>query len=127
MVSFQDAVQTCFKKYAKFYGRAPRSEFWWWTLFSILMSTLATSVDIFLLEVIFDRIPQEGYQVPTPLTSIVAIVLLLPGLAVSVRRLHDINYSGYWLFLWFVPVIGWAVLLYLHLLPSEETVGARYQ
>ncbi|GHB22862.1 aminopeptidase [Pseudovibrio japonicus] len=127
MVTFHDAITTCFRKYAKFYGRAPRSEYWWWALFSILMSALATSIDIFLFELIFGAIPLYGQQIPSPLATAVAIVLLLPGLAVSVRRLHDVNYSGYWLFLWLVPVIGWLFLLYLHLRPSEETVLAEYQ
>ena len=127
MVSFQDAIKTCFKKYAYFYGRATRAEFWWWVLFSVVMSLLAAGFDALILESVFEQIPPNNQHSSGPIGMIVSATLLLPGLAVGVRRLHDVNYSGFWLFLWFLPIIGWAFLFYLHVLPSRQTVQVKYQ
>ncbi|MGH0001199.1 DUF805 domain-containing protein [Pseudovibrio ascidiaceicola] len=126
-MTFNQAVRTCFKKYAHFYGRASRSEFWWWVLFSVIMSMLAAGVDGLILESLFQQIPESNQHTTQPIGLIVSAILLLPGLAVGVRRLHDVNYSGFWLFLWLLPIIGWVFLLYLHVLPSREVVIARYQ
>jgi uncharacterized membrane protein YhaH (DUF805 family) len=78
-MDFVTAIKTCLSKYAMFQGRAGRAEYWWWVLFSVLVNLVLSFVP--------------------PLNGIVAIALLLPGLAVSVRRLHDLNRSGWFLLL----------------------------
>lgn len=75
-VSFGEAVSTGFKKYATFSGRARRSEYWWWFLFQCLMGLLSL-------------IPILGW--------IIAVALILPNLAINVRRLHDVGRTGWWL------------------------------
>lgn len=100
-MGFVDAVKSVFSQYVGFSGRAMRSEYWYWVLFSVLVSIVASVVDVILF----------GIDGTSPLNSIVSLVLLLPGLAVSVRRLHDIGRSGWWLLLSVIPLIGWIVLI----------------
>ena len=93
-MSFPEAVQTVLtKKYADFSGRARRSEFWWFALFNAIGSPI--------------------------LGLIVSLALLLPGLAVAARRLHDTGRSGWWLLLIFVIVIGWIVLLVFYVTEGQ--------
>ena len=87
-MDFQTSIKTCFSKYADFSGRALRSEFWWFVLFSILGGIVTTIIDIMIL----------GYSIESygPVNIIFTVVLILPGIAVTARRLHDINKSGWW-------------------------------
>ena len=87
-VSFVAAITSGFRNYANFKGRASRSEFWWFSLFTLIVQ-LATS----------------GFEV---LGGLVSLALLLPGLAVHVRRLHDTDRRGWWV-LW--PALGFAFAL----------------
>jgi uncharacterized membrane protein YhaH (DUF805 family) len=102
-MDFVTAIKTCLSKYATFTGRARRSEFWFFVLFQVLLGIGASIIDAGF----FGRSPYE----PSPFGALVNLALLLPALAVHVRRLHDKDYSGWWLLLYFVPVIGWLVLL----------------
>jgi uncharacterized membrane protein YhaH (DUF805 family) len=88
-MDFSQAVVSGFRKYANSYGRAARSEYWYWTLFSFMVDVLA---------MIADRIafPQVEWG---PVGVVTGVLLFLPGLAVSIRRLHDIDRSGYWVLL----------------------------
>ena len=87
-MNFQKSIETCFKKYFVFDGRAKRSEYWWFVLFSILGGIVTTIIDIMIL----------GYSIESygPVNIIFSVVLILPGIAVTARRLHDINKSGWW-------------------------------
>jgi uncharacterized membrane protein YhaH (DUF805 family) len=105
-MSFQDAVRTCLQqKYTDFSGRARRSEFWYFFLFSVLASTAAG-----LLDTLFHTRPSGMYTTGL-IQSLVQLVLLLPGLAVGARRLHDISRSGWWLLLNLVPLVGQIILI----------------
>lgn len=99
VAGFGEAISTCFRKYVTFSGRANRPEFWWFTLF-VWLSALAASV--------IDSAVLGNYGV---LSLIVSLGLLLPGLAVTVRRLHDTDRSGWWYFLCFIPLIGIIILI----------------
>ena len=105
-MGFGEAVKTCFGKYVDFSGRASRSEYWWFYLFYIIVAVIAGLIDG-LLETQFVGL-------------IVVLAMLLPILAVGVRRLHDIDRSGWWLLIGFVPVIGGIVLLVFACLPSKD-------
>ena len=87
-MDFQTSIKTCFNKYAVFSGRALRSEFWFFCLFGLLGGIITTIIDIMIL----------GYSIESygPLNIIFTIALILPGIAVTARRLHDINKSGWW-------------------------------
>jgi len=110
-----EAVRSVFSKYATFTGRAPRSEFWWWMLFSVIVHLAAGILDS-LLAPVFGYPAMDGPHVVNGLTG---LALLIPTLAVTVRRLHDVDRSGWWILLNFLPVIGFLVLLYWYIQPSK--------
>ena len=101
-MNFGQAIQTCMGKYATFEGRASRSEFWWFYLFTVLVSLAANWVGLVVL----------GDSMG--LATLANLLLLLPILAVEVRRLHDTGRSGWWLLLVFtgigiiVLIVWWA-------------------
>ena len=104
-MGFGVAIATCFRKYATLGGRASRSEYWWLFLFNVLVSLCTGLLDGLLpIAVLADL----GLGV----FGLVAVfVLVVPGFAVSVRRLHDVDRSGRWLWVSLIPLIGWIVLL----------------
>lgn len=116
-MNFTAAVQTVFfKKYATFRGRALRSEYWWWTLAIILISTAAQIVDISFLATQVHMMRGPGafsVEHNGPLSTVVALATIVPNLAVMVRRLHDSDMSGWWFFIVFIPLFGMLFLLYL--------------
>ena len=83
MMSFPDAVSSCLRKYVVFSGRATRAEYWWFYLATLLASMVASVIDAVAGLGVF--------------SAVVSLGVLLPSLAVSVRRLHDSNLSGWWL------------------------------
>ena len=110
-MSFTEAIRTVWSKYATLTGRATRPEYWWWVLFVVLLSIATNIVDGAILAPMlgFDRYGEFAVQ---PLSAIVSLVLFLPGICVGVRRLHDIDRSGWWMLIIFIPFIGVLVLLY---------------
>ncbi|MEN9954237.1 MAG: hypothetical protein RL028_839 [Actinomycetota bacterium] len=110
-MNFADAIASGFKNYFNFKGRASRSEFWYWVLFTILLSAVlgtlesvvwpATPVDTEDLATIL----QSTLSAPTPLTSLANLILFIPGLSVTARRFHDAGFSAKWLFLLLVPAV----------------------
>ncbi|MDO8149809.1 DUF805 domain-containing protein [Isoptericola sp. b408] len=111
-MGFGTAVTTVLSKYATFSGRARRSEFWWWALFTVLLSIVVNSVVLATGGISVD--PQTMLPVYGPtygLSIILSLAVLLPSLAVTVRRLHDTDRSGLWWFIGLVPFVGWIVLL----------------
>ncbi|HEX3440211.1 MAG TPA: DUF805 domain-containing protein [Pseudolabrys sp.] len=99
-MQFQDAIRSGFRNYVTFSGRASRSEFWYWTLFGFLVAAVSSILDSALF-------PSMSTG---PISAITSLLLLLPGLAVSVRRLHDIDRTGWWILIT-LTIIGLIVLL----------------
>jgi uncharacterized membrane protein YhaH (DUF805 family) len=99
MEDFQKAVKTCFTKYADFNGRAARPEFWWFFLLQFVAYLVASMVHGLLYLLVF-------------------LALLLPGIAVGARRMHDIGKSGWILLLGLIPLVG-LVLLYFAAQPGQ--------
>ena len=89
-----EAVKTCFKKYFDFKGRARRSEFWWFILFCLIVSTALSYLGLV--------IPGIGY-----VSLIVSLVLLIPQLSVLCRRLHDTNHGSWWVVLMALLLAGY--------------------
>jgi len=87
MTFFKSIKTVIFQKYATFTGRAPRSEYWWFSLFTALISVLGGVISATLY----------GDPGEPTLYDITGLLLLLPSVAVSIRRLHDVNKSGWWL------------------------------
>jgi uncharacterized membrane protein YhaH (DUF805 family) len=113
------AVRTVLSKYATFEGRASRAEFWWWGLAVLLLQLATQLIDGFLIGPMlgFDAGAENAGQ---PLSLLVSLALLLPALAVAVRRLHDTGRSGWWLLIGLVPLIGALVLLWFYIQPSDD-------
>ncbi len=108
-MTFVDAVQSGFKNAFNFKGAASRSEFWYWVLFTLLMSLVLSTIE----SAIWPPIPSQGDWMadldalaaqPTPLTSIAALLLFIPNLSVMARRFHDAGFSAKWLLLQIVPL-----------------------
>ena len=92
------------KKYAVFNGRARRKEYWYYTLFNIIITIVLAVID----SVAGSFSAATGIGL---LGGIYALAMLIPGIAVSVRRLHDTERSGWWLLIALIPLIGAIVLL----------------
>ena len=105
-MSFTDAIRDGFSKYVTFSGRSSRSAYWWWYLFGILVLVGVLAVDY--------AVGAGGI-----LYVLAALALLLPNLAVLVRRLHDAGHSGWWLLIGLLPLVGAIVLLVFTLQGSE--------
>src|SRR5918995_7161300 len=103
-------------KYAVFSGRSRRMEYWYFVLFNIIVSIVLAGIDGLLLGTL-----GSGMGVGL-LSAIYGLAILIPSLAVSVRRLHDIDRSGWWILIGLVPLIGTIVLLVFALL--EGTRGS---
>lgn len=101
-VSFSQAVRMAFDSYCRFQGRSSRSEYWWWVLFCSILGFCIGIVEGIL-----------GFSMTAvqATSGILSLVLLLPGLGLSVRRLHDIGKSGWWILLGLIPVVGAIVLI----------------
>src|SRR4051794_40863288 len=97
-MSFGEAIQAVFRKYAEFMGRAARDEFWWWALFNVLVVGALNLFNVI-------RIGDNAY-LGSLLAGLWGIAVLLPSLAVSVRRLRDAGYAWGWLFFVLVPFAG---------------------
>src|SRR5580693_10051112 len=96
-MTFGQAIVSCLKNYARFSGRATRSEYWYFFLFCFLVQIAAGILDAVI-----------GGVTQTPVTlfdPLLRLALFIPSLAVEVRRLHDVNRSGWWLLMYFT-IIG---------------------
>jgi len=99
-MDFGDAIKSGFRNYVTFRGRAPRSEFWYWTLFAVLATLAGQITDTAILE-------DADHGLAAPLIS---LALFLPGWAVGIRRLHDIDRTGWWMLIAFT-VVGLILLI----------------
>ena len=99
------------KKYAIFSGRARRKEYWYFALFYILISIV-----LMLTDNVVGTVTEAGVGL---LSTIFGLALLIPSLAVTVRRLHDTDRSAWWLLIGLIPLIGAIVLLIFMILDSQ--------
>ena len=98
MMTFTQAVGSALSSYATFHGRARRSEYWWFYLFTILVAIPAGVIDAILDMAFNNEIGIVG--------TITSLALLLPTLAVTARRLHDTGRTGWWMLLPVVPLLA---------------------
>jgi len=103
-MNFTDAISQCFKKYATFEGTASRSEYWWFFLFLIL-----GNIGLGLIH--------DG------LSGLFALATLVPSIAVTCRRLHDTDRSGWMQLIWLIPLVGWIILI---VFLAQESRPNRY-
>ena len=121
MMTIQESVKTCIRKYADFSGRATRAEYWWWVLATTIVSFMISGVDTFIRSV-------AGWEIYSPFQSLFGLAILLPGLAVTCRRLHDIGKTGWWQLVWYaigflgvIPLIVGVIIFVVSGFPTLAT------
>lgn len=127
--SFGQALKRFFKKYATFSGRASRSEYWWVMLFNFVVTgllaawaftSLVNSIDPYTNE-----LTGNGFVLPYALLMLYGLAILVPGLALFVRRLHDGGFTAWFILLGLIPFVGSIAFLVFALMPSKPE-GARF-
>ena len=105
MMTIQESVKVCLRKYADFRGRATRAEFWCGPLAAVIAGLVLGAVDSFI------NVLAGGYAY-SPFYTIFNLAILLPNLAVTARRLHDIGKTGWWQLVWLLLGAGaWLIFL----------------
>ncbi|MGO4652265.1 DUF805 domain-containing protein [Arthrobacter sp. 2RAF22] len=121
------ALRRYFNKWADFSGRAGRSEYWW---VALLINSVTLSLDAAVN--VFTHTTFTGTRVPEPpsifalcVLVVLSVIMLVPTLALTARRLHDVNMRGWFIFLHLVPVLGSIAMLIITLLPPNPR-GERF-
>ena len=96
-MNFGDSIKLGFSNYVNFTDRACRSEYWYWILFVFIGYIVAEIIDAVIGRPIFYTLFTLG--------------VLIPNIAIGVRRLHDLDRSGWWLLLSFIPLVGAIILI----------------
>lgn len=112
-----EAVKRFWQKYAVFWGRASRSEYWWWALASAIVSGI--------LNAIGSNGNGANMGTSNALSGVWFLATVVPSLAVAARRLHDVNLSAWLLLLALVPILGWIALLIFMIMPPNPA-GQRF-
>ena len=116
MMGFTDAVRNALmNNYVNFNGRASRSEYWWFFLFTMILQFIALPIDIVVLG--YDMMDPGAIQI---VGTIAGLALFLPSLCVLVRRLHDLGKSGWWFLIALIPFLGIIVLLVFMVTEGEQ-------
>ncbi len=102
-MTFTQSIKSCYSQYVTFSGRAARSEYWFFTLFSVL-ALIACAILDHALGLAF-----AGFY--GPFYAIFALANFLPSISVLVRRLHDTDRSGWWYWILLVPLVGFILLI----------------
>jgi len=129
--SFVQAIKRFFAKYATFSGRASRSEYWWLAVAFLLVYAVFGGILALVLVTTGEPMPSGGVRGTGPeiavlvLMGLVFVGLIIPSIAVTVRRLHDADYSGWFYLLHLIPYLGSLVVFIFTLLPSRPA-GARF-
>jgi uncharacterized membrane protein YhaH (DUF805 family) len=104
-ITFVDAVKSAFVNFRKFKGTASRREYWFYILATVLIGIVLSTIESIIWPPMETDDLIEAINQPTPLTSIAGLLLLIPTLAVTSRRIQDSGWSGKWLFLYLLPIV----------------------
>ncbi len=104
-VTFAGAVKSALVHFAKFRGVSTRPEYWYFVLFSFLVSLVLGTIDSVIWPPVQTDDVLEALNQPTPFSNILAIVLFLPSLAITSRRIRDAGWSGKWLWSLLLPIV----------------------
>lgn len=136
-MTFLDAIRSAFGKYATFSGRASRSEFWWWMLFEFLTRTLlGFAYMMTMLALLLPAAAADANNQPGAMDAVLgaifnpayfiliawSLAILLPSLAVMVRRFHDTGRSGWFVLVTFIPLVG-TILMIVFLVEESQPVA----
>ncbi|MDO4771168.1 DUF805 domain-containing protein [Porphyromonas sp.] len=115
--SYLDYIKECFTlNYFNFEGRARRAEYWSFALFSFVITVF---FNILML------VNPDNMMLWSTILILFALAVFLPGLGVTVRRLHDVGRSGWWIFIGLVPIVG-AILLLVWYLTDSQPYANQY-
>ena len=103
MMTIQESIKICLRKYVDFSGRATRAEFWWWVLATTIAGIVLGAVDS-LIDILTGDTGDSPFSL---FATIFSLAVLLPHLAVTARRLHDIGKTGWWQLVW--ALLAWGV------------------
>ena len=112
-----EATKKMFQNYANFSGRTTRRDYWLAWLGMFLISFVVSMAGMLIFGTPTDESGVGGYSI---LTTILWLVTFIPMLAIDVRRLHDINKSGWWIFISLVPLVGGIIFLVFMCSPSVD-------
>jgi uncharacterized membrane protein YhaH (DUF805 family) len=108
-ISFVDAVKSAFVNWNKFKGAASRREYWFFVLFTVLLGIVLSTIESIIWPPVETADLIESINQPTPISSVMALILLIPTLSITSRRLQDAGWSGKWLFLYLAPLVPLAL------------------
>lgn len=125
-MDFFSAVKAGFANWLNVQGRALRSEYWWWALFSFIVMFVASVADVAVFGSSFGSgyamVDADGTMQMSDSTSlftlISSLVLLIPSITVAIRRLHDIDKSGWWYLITLIPIVGVIVFIVFAVRPG---------
>jgi uncharacterized membrane protein YhaH (DUF805 family) len=126
--SWAEVMRRFFLKYATFRGRASRSEFWWWVLTAFVASN---ALDVLSGLATGWRDPMDiagrfaVVDIWSGIEAVLQLAVFIPSLAVSWRRLHDVDRTGAWIFITFIPILGLIVYVIMTAGRSRPS-GARF-
>lgn len=134
-ITFVDAVRSGFVNFRKFKGVASRREYWFFVLFTVLLGIVLSTIESIIWPPVETTDVLEALNQPTPLSSAAGIILLLPSLSLTSRRIRDAGWSGKWLLLYLAPIVTliaatFGVISYLQATPNpteeELAVSVAY-
>ena len=113
-LSCTESIKKVFiENYCNFNGRARRSEFWYWYLFTLIIEIT--------LSILLQVLPKNLSLVFMIIFTILNLAILSPTVGVQIRRLHDTGKSGWFLILFFIPIVGWIILIIMFCQDSDAT------
>lgn len=113
------------KKYATFTGRASRSEYWWVVLVNVAVSIVLSLIGLGIYGGDLDAMNSSMTGADDILGYLWTLATLVPSLAVTVRRLHDVDRSGWWILIGLIPLVGWIILIVWNA-SAPNPAGARF-
>lgn len=120
-MTFLEAVSHALRNLRVFTGRSGRAEYWYWYLF-LIIANLVMAIPF----VMFAMVLPAEYMQPFYLAQFaINVFLLIPTIAVTIRRLHDTNLSGWYMLLFFIPMVGWVIQIVMMVQPGTPG-GNRY-
>ena len=123
--SIADAFRRFWTKYGTFSGRASRSEYWWWVLIAAVVAFVLQILSTVAGASSNSSGPSALFVVVAILAVVWGLATIIPSFALLARRLHDANYSGWFMLLGLIPFVGGIIVLVFALLPSNPA-GQRF-
>ncbi|PAF54323.1 hypothetical protein BKH42_02135 [Helicobacter sp. 13S00482-2] len=120
-----EAYKRFFRNYVNFEGRASRAEYWWVVLCNVIICLVCLFVGLMMVgfqgdEITFNKIMAFSMGIGIPLVLVYDIAIFIPNISLTVRRLHDINLSGWLCLLFLIPYIGSLILFIMTLIKGTE-------